>query len=396
MNRRSTVVAVAFAAFSVTVGPKAGAAQGATPPVATSAPQRGRGGAGQRGGVPWRTAEDTARAHRLYISLHPEDLPRTNPRTANRVRTDSLFAARSKGVMDFQIVNYKSDIDSLGIPAYVFAPLKKRGVKGHAAMVWVHGFVHGNFDEYFLPFVIEAVQRGYVIVAPNYRGSLGYTAEFADMIDYGGKEVDDAESAYTYIQRALPYVDPSRVGIMGWSHGGFITAHILFRDNQPFKAGAPIVPVTNLIFRLGTHSPSYTQPFASNPDIGGMPSDNTCGPSHNERCLPYYVKRSPVFQAGNLKVPILVHAATNDCDVDFIEDQQMIYTLMALKPTLADTKIYVNPPEGWEGCGHTFSQRIVTDTSSSRYLERDDSPEQVDAWNRIWAFFGRNLHPEKG
>jgi hypothetical protein len=82
--------------------------------------------------------------------------------------------------------------------------------------------------------------------------------------------------------------------------------------------------------------------------------------------------------------------------VDFIEDQQMIYTLMALKPKLADTKIYVNPPEGWEGCGHTFSQRIVTDTSSSKYLERDDSPEQIPARNRIWAFFGRNLHPEKG
>ena len=216
------------------------------------------------------------------------------------------------------------------------------------------------------------------------------------MIDYGGKEVDDAESAYTFIKSSLPYVDPERVGIMGWSHGGFITAHILFRDNQPFKAGAPIVPVTNLIFRLGTHSPNYTQPFASNPDIGGMPSDNTCGPDHKQPCLPYYVKRSPVFQAQNLKVPILVHVATNDCDVHFIEDQQMVYTLMALKPQLADTKIYVDPPEGWEGCGHTFSQRIVTDPNSPKYLERDDSPEQIDAWNRIWAFFDRNLHPEKG
>jgi dipeptidyl aminopeptidase/acylaminoacyl peptidase len=391
MNRR-LAVAVAFAISLLNVGSGA-IAQGTTagtPPQGT-----GRGGGQRRDGIPWRTADDTARAHRLYISIHPEDLPKTNPRTEARVRTDSIFAARSAGVMDFQRITYKSDVDGLEIPGYVFAPLKKRGAKGHAAMVWVHGFVHGNFDEYFLPFVIEAVQRGYVIVAPNYRGSLGYTGEFADRIDYGGKEIDDAESAYTFIRSSLPYVDPDRVGIMGWSHGGFITAHILFRDNQPFKAGAPLVPVTNLIFRLGTHSPSYTQPFASNPDIGGMPSDRTCGPKHDESCVPYYVKRSPVFQAGNLKVPILVHAATNDCDVDFIEDQQMIYTLMALKPQLADTKIYVDPPVGWEGCGHTFSQRIVTDPKSPKYLERDDSPEQIDAWNRIWAFFGRNLHPER-
>jgi dipeptidyl aminopeptidase/acylaminoacyl peptidase len=386
MNRRFSAAAVAVAILTIgTIGRGQ-----ATPPATGASAQTGQraGGGRQRGGgLPWRTAEDTARAHRLYISIHPEDLPRTNPQTANRVRTDSIFAARSAGVMDFQTVTYKSDVDGLEIPAYVFAPLKKRGAKGHAAMVWVHGFVHGNFDELFLPFVI---------VAPNYRGSLGYTAEFADMIDYGGKEVDDAQSAYTYIKSSLSYVDPERVGIMGWSHGGFITAHILFRDNQPFKAGAPMVPVTNLIFRLGTHSPNYTQPFASNPDIGGMPSDNTCGSTRDQPCLPEYVKRSPVFHAQNLKVPILVHAATNDCDVHFIEDQQMIYTLIALKPQLADTKIYVDPPVGWEGCGHTFSQRIVTDPKSPRYLERDDSPEQIDAWNRIWAFFERNLHPERG
>jgi len=397
MNRRSIVTAVAFAALSAALGSGVASAQG-TPPPSTGTPQRGRGGGGQRSELPWRTAEDTARAHRLYISTHPEDLPHTGAQTARRVRTDSIFAERSKGVMDFQIVSYRSDIDSLEIPAYVFGPLKKRGAKGHAAMVWVHGYVHGRFEERHLPFVKEAVARGYVIVAPQYRGSLGYTDAFADMIDYGGKEIDDAESAYTFIKSSLPYVDPERVGIMGWSHGGFITAHILFRDNQPFKAGAANVPVTNLIFRLGTHGPSYTQPFASNPDIGGMPSDVTCGLQHHSPCLPEYVKRSPVFHVSNLKVPILAHVATNDCDVDFIEDQQMVYTLMALKPQLADTKIYVDPPFLPElgGCGHTFSERVTTDPKSPNYLERDDSPAQIDAWNRIWAFFERNLHPGQG
>jgi dipeptidyl aminopeptidase/acylaminoacyl peptidase len=394
MNRRL----VSLAAFATFLAGTSVLAQG-TPPTGTVPPQRGgaRGG-GQRGsGIPWRTAEDTARAHRLYISTHPEDLPKSRSDSVARMRTDSIFAARSKGVMDFRIVSYKSDVDGLEIPAYVFSPLQKRGPHGHAAMVWVHGYVHGRFEERQLPFVLEAVAKGYVIVTPQYRGSLGYTAAFANLIDYGGKEIDDVESAYTYIKSSLPYVDPDRVGIMGWSHGGFITAHILFRDNQPFKAGAPIVPVTNLIFRLSTHAPNYTQPFASNPDIGGMPSDRTCGPTHNEDCMAEYVKRSPVFHVANLKVPILVHVATNDCDVHFIEDQQMVYTLMALKPKLADTKIYVDPPflTALGGCGHTFSERVTTDPLSPNYLKRDDSPEQIDAWNRIWAFFDRNLHPKR-
>ena len=148
-----------------------------------------------------------------------------------------------------------------------------------------------------------------VIITPQYRGSTGYGAAFWNAIDYGGKEIDDVRAAYDYIKASLPYVDPERVGIMGWSHGGFITAHNLFREGQPFKAGAPIVPVTNLIFRLGTYSPSYAQPFASRPEIHGMPFEN----------VDEYVKRSPVFHVQNLKVPILVHVARNDCDVDFIE-----------------------------------------------------------------------------
>ena len=355
-------------------------------------PQRGRGGGRGPSGPPWRTAADTARAHRLYVSTDTADMPmidsaRAARDIAGRLKTEEFFRTKSKGVMDFQIVSYKS-VDGMEIPAYVFSPLQKRGAKGHAAIVMVHGYVHGRFEDRQLVWVREAVQQGYAIVTPQYRGSTGYGADFWRAIDYGGREIDDVRASYDYIKASLPYVDPDRVGIMGWSHGGFITAHNLFRDPQPFKAGAPIVPVTNLIFRLGTHSPSYAQPFASRPEVKGMPFEN----------VEEYVRRSPVFHAANLKVPILVHVATNDCDVHFIENQQMVYTLQALHPELTDAKIYKDPPylQALGGCGHTFSERVVLDPNSPRYLERDDTPEQIDAWNRIWAFFRKNLNPDKG
>jgi dipeptidyl aminopeptidase/acylaminoacyl peptidase len=184
----------------------------------------------------------------------------------------------------------------------------------------------------------------------------------------------------------VPYVDAQHLGIMGWSHGGFITSHVLFRDDNPFKAGAAIVPVTNLIFRLMDHGPGYARDYAAQTGIQGLPWEQNCGPNHDHDCIDEYIKRSPVFHAENLKVPMLVHVATNDCDVFFREDQQMVYTLRALKPDLADTKIYLNPPEGPRGCGHMFSQRVNEQT-----LEREDSPEQIDAWNRTWAFFAKHL-----
>ena len=146
------------------------------------------------------------------------------------------------------------------------------------------------------------------------------------------------------------------------------------------------MPVTNLVFRLMDHGPGYARDYAAETGIQGLPWEQSCGPNHDHDCIDECLKRSPVFHAENLKVPMLVHVATNDCDVFFREDQQMVYTLRALKPDLAETKIYVNPPEGPRGCGHTFSQRVNEQT-----LERDDSPEQIDSWNHTWAFFAKHL-----
>jgi dipeptidyl aminopeptidase/acylaminoacyl peptidase len=322
---------------------------------------------------------DTARARLLYVSNRPADLPKGNyeQQLAQKRRTDSIFTARSAGVMEFRKVTYPSRVDGMTIPAYVFAPLQKRGTGGHPAMVWVHGGVHGDMDELYLPFIREAVQRGYVIVTPDYRGSTGHGKAHYEAIDYGGKEIDDVISAVDFL-KTLPYVDMNRLGLMGWSHGGFITAHTLFRDDNPFKAGAAIVPVTNLVFRLSYKGPGYQRSYAAEEGIQGLPFEKR----------EEYIRRSPVFHASNLKVPILVHVATNDEDVNFVEDQQMVYTLRALKPDLAETKIYENPAPWGPSVGHAFSRRVDPVT-----LERVDSPAQIDSWNRTWTFFEWNLRP---
>jgi dipeptidyl aminopeptidase/acylaminoacyl peptidase len=358
------------------------AAQAAPPPVART-----------RAADPplWAGHMDSVRARELYVSKDPRDIRGCAPTICARDiavkrATDSTYAVRAAGRYRFQKISYRSRADGLAIPAYLFAPLDN-GAKKDAALVWVHGGVHGNWDTSLYPFVVEAVKRGYVVLAPDYRGSTGYGDEWMKRIDYGGKEVDDVRSAADYL-RTLPYVDAKRLGIMGWSHGGFIAAHVLFRPGNPFAAGAAIVPVTNLVFRLSDHGPSYARDYAAELGLQGLPFENDCGPKHDTPCIDLYVERSPVFHVQNLEVPMLVHVATNDCDVFFREDQQMVYTLMALKPKLAETKIYVNPPPGPNGCGHTFSQR-----TNKRTLEREDTPEQIDSWNRTWAFFARNLKP---
>jgi dipeptidyl aminopeptidase/acylaminoacyl peptidase len=322
---------------------------------------------------------DTARIRELYVSNRFEDhaVPDYAAAIANKKRTDSVYTARSAGVMDFKKVSYKSTADGMEIPAYLFQPINKRGPKGHAAMIWVHGGVHGDWGTSMFPFVREAIQRGYVIIAPEYRGSTGYGEAHHRAIDYGGKEVDDVISAVEYL-KTLPHVDQDRLGMMGWSHGGFITAHSLFRDRHPFKGGAAIVPVTNLITRLSYRGPGYARSFSTQQEILGLPHEK----------LDEYIKRSPIYHVEKLQVPMLVHVSTNDRDVWYIEDQEMVWKLQALKPHLVETKVYHDPAPWGGSVGHAFSRRV-----NSQTLERVDSPEQIDSWNRTWTFFDWVLRP---
>jgi len=322
---------------------------------------------------------DTARARMLYVSNRPEDhsQPDFARQIQQKARTDSIYRTRSRGVMDFQKVTYKSSADGMTIPAYVFQPLNKRGAKGHAALVWVHGGVHSDWGTTYFPFVKEAVERGYVVIAPEYRGSTGYGAEHYNAIDYGGMEVDDVRSAMEYL-KTMPHVDSDRVGVMGWSHGGYITALLLFRPNNPFKAGAAIVPVTNLFFRLSYKGPGYQRNFSTQRGLQGLPFEKR----------EEYIRRSPLYGVDSLKVPLLVHVSTNDEDVNYVEDQQMVDALRSRKPDLAETKTYVDPHPWGSSVGHAFSRRVDPET-----LQRVDSPAQIDSWNRTWIFFEWNLRP---
>ncbi|MFC1575735.1 alpha/beta hydrolase family protein [Gemmatimonadota bacterium] len=323
---------------------------------------------------------DTARARRLYVSNLWEDHPSSNYQRAidGKAVTDSIYAAVTEGVVDYQKITYRSSVGDMDIPAYVYQPLEKRGPGGHAAMIWVHGGVHGNWGATMWPFVREAVERGYVIIAPEYRGSTGYGEEHHRAIDYGGYEVDDAMSAYDWMVENLPHVDPNRVGIMGWSHGGLITVHAVTREDHPFQAGAAIVPVTNLLFRLSLKGPGYQRSFATQQRIGGLPFE----------VEDIYYERSPYYLVDALKTPLLVHVATNDEDVDFEEGSPLIFKLRDMHPLLTETRIYIDP-EPWGGSvGHSFSRRVDRET-----LERVDSPSQIDSWNRTWTFFDWHLRP---
>lgn len=295
-----------------------------------------------------------------------------------KARRDAKFQELYDGVLDMKKTTYVSRIGEFEVPVYVFQPLETRGQNGHAALIWVHGGVHGDLDpEHYAPFIREAVvDRGYVVVAPEYRGSTGYGQAHYDSIDYGGYEVEDVLSAVDFIKATLPHVDPERLGMIGWSHGGFITLHSIFREQHTFQCAAAMVPVTNLTFRLSYKGPGYASYYSAQPRIGGLP--------HERGARDVYIERSPVYHVDRLEIPLIVHVAENDRDVNFVECEMLVHALEYEKPHLAETKIYQDPPGG-----HSFNRQVDLDND---YI-RKYSWEQRDSWNRIWTFLELHLKP---
>lgn len=273
---------------------------------------------------------------------------------------DIQFRQLAEGSMQMEKVRYGMP-DGMIIPAYIFRPLQVKGAKQHPALVWVHGGVHGDLDLYYLDFIKPLIAQGYVIIAPEYRGSTGYGREHYEAIDYGGKEVEDCIAARDYLADFVPEVNPQKIGMIGWSHGGYITLHAIFRQPEKFKVAVEVVGVADLVARMGYKTDSYRRTFAEQKGFGGPV----------EKKMDVYLDRSPYFHASKLQTPLLIHAADNDDDVNIIETRRFIDALKAAgKPF--EYEIYAAPPGG-----HAFN--------------RIQSRQSQDSWQKILAFLAKHM-----
>lgn len=246
------------------------------------------------------------------------------------------------------------------IYAYTFVPKRLSGKA--PLLVFVHGGVHANFGVGSAHIVRELMQQGYVVVAPEYRGSTGYGAEFFDQIDYGGAEIDDTHAVRDWAAANMPQVDPQRIGIIGWSHGGYHALLNIFRWPKDYQAAYAGVPVSDLVMRMGYKDQEYRDIYSA--FLGGKEAE--ADPME-------YRKRSPVFHADKLQTPLLVHSNTNDEDVNVMEVQHLVDALKANGKKF-EYKIYDNAPGG-----HSFN--------------RLDTPLARESRQEVYRFLAQYLKP---
>jgi dipeptidyl aminopeptidase/acylaminoacyl peptidase len=195
----------------------------------------------------------------------------------------------------------------------------------------VHGGPAGVFRRSFIggrgayPLAAFA-ERGYAILRPNPRGSSGYGVEFrrANIKDWAGMDYEDLMTGVDHVV-AMGVADPDRLGVMGWSYGGYMTSMIITKTNR-FKAASAGAPVTNLMSFNGTADiPSFIPDYFEN-EFWDNPA--------------IYAKHSAVFNIKNAKTPTLIQHGENDVRVPISQGYEL-YT--ALKRQNVPTRMIVLP-----------------------------------------------------
>jgi dipeptidyl aminopeptidase/acylaminoacyl peptidase len=255
----------------------------------------------------------------------------------------------------------------LKIRGYVFVPRDLDRSRRQPLIVMPHGGVHANFESGSANVIRELVQQGYTVIAPDYRGSTGYGRGFWEQIDYGGLETEDTYAARQAALDTYPFLDPQRVGLVGWSHGGLHALMNIFDHPEAYAVAYAGVPVSDLAFRLSYKSPGYTQLFAADYHVGKTPAEDPEA----------YRRRSPAFQVDRYRgTPLLIHANTNDEDVYATEVHRLVEALRASGKTGWHFKQYENAPGG-----HAFN--------------RIDTPLARESRREVYRFLAPHLRPAR-
>jgi dipeptidyl-peptidase-4 len=213
-------------------------------------------------------------------------------------------------------------------------PVNFHAGEKHPAVVIVYGgpgvqTVTNAWDAFDLEMAQPLAARGYVIWVLDNRGSSGRGHAFETPLyrRFGKTELADQLEGVRYLI-AQGFVDPARIGIYGWSYGGFMTLYSLLNAPDVFRAGIAGAPVTN----WRNYDTIYTERYL------GLPSENPEG----------YRASSPVDYAAKLKAKLLMVHNIEDDNVLFQNTVQMSDALEQAGK-LFDMVIYTGKSHGVTG-----------------------------------------------
>ncbi|WP_288017953.1 S9 family peptidase [Blastomonas sp.] len=266
-------------------------------------------------------------------NLYVVDLAANTARPATQLAMASLTPAV---LPKSSVVTYKS-FDGTLVSAVVTMPFNLKRDGSNPAIVIPHGGPTSATQDGFSQYAAAFASRGYVVIAPNFRGSTGYGDAFqnANYKDLGGGDLKDTVAAKQFLV-STGYVDKARVGIFGGSYGGFMTLMAIGRTPDEFAAAVQWFGIINWNTmyrdqdeRLKAYQRGLLGTPDENPDV--------------------YKASSPLTYLNAAKAPLLTIQGENDIRVPRGQAQE-VNDLLKAKGNIVETVFY--PQEG-----HGFDRR---------------------------------------
>jgi dipeptidyl aminopeptidase/acylaminoacyl peptidase len=222
--------------------------------------------------------------------------------TAKPLTRLAIASLSPEALATSQMATFES-YDGTLVSALVTMPANLKRNATNPAIVLPHGGPTGKTEDGFDSVAAALASRGYVVIAPNFRGSTGYGKPFqtANYKDLGGGDLKDTIAAKQFLVET-GYVDPKRVGIFGGSYGGFMTLMALGKAPEEFAAGVQWFGIINwrTMYRdMDEVLKAYLR------SLMGTPEDNPDG----------YDNASPLKYIANAKAPLLTLQGENDIRV---------------------------------------------------------------------------------
>jgi len=213
-------------------------------------------------------------------------------------------------------ITYESD-PGVEVHGWLLRPPGFNPNAKYPAIVQIHGGPHGMYGVGFFHEMHVLAARGYVVLYTNPRGSTGYGQHFvaASMNDWGGADYRDVMAGVPFLE-SLGYVDITRLGVTGGSHGGFHTNWIIGQTDQ-FKAAVTMRSTCNRISAYGT---SDFNMMYNDWEYQGTPYDNPG----------FYLERSPLTYVKNVTTPVLILHSENDLRCPITQGEEFFVALKKL------------------------------------------------------------------
>ncbi len=278
-------------------------------------------------------------------------------RKSQQITHSLVGGIRSEDMVEPYLVHYPSRDGKWTISALLYVPYNMARNGQNAAIVYIHGGPAGQTMNSFNRFIQFAVNQGYMVLAPNYRGSTGYGKDFqqANLFDMGGGDLQDILAGVDWIKQT-GHLDPKKIAVLGGSYGGYLTMMAVTKAPEVWAAGVPIVPFVDWFTEIENEDPALQQYDKA-----------TMGdPTKNKELLQ---DRSPINFIDHIKAPLLLLAGGNDPRCPKSQTQQVVDAIKKRGGTV-DYKIYDNE-------GHGFAR----------------VENQIDAYKRVANFLLAHVVP---